>query len=234
MKKLGQGVEKYIVPHEEVKTSMVAQHYDDTKFKIVPSAVPQCRHDRTEARKQLLQLAGIPDNSKIAATVAPLVPRSRLKDTIWATDLLTCIRDDVHFFVFGRGPQRQRLKKFTSQTEAIGHVHFVESGCEGLALLPGVDFYWHSHLREPLAPAMLYAMNCAIPVVSVYGPGTAELIRHQETGFGVNFGARDEFARWTKYLLERTESGEQLARQGKESVQGRFTAKEFGEGYRRV
>ncbi len=233
IQKLAEGVEKYIVPHEEVKASMVAQRYDESKFEIVPTAVPDGLQ-KFPAREKLLQLAGLRDDSKLAATVAPLVARSRLKDTIWATDLLTCIRDDVHFFIFGRGSQRQRLEKFASQTEAGGHVHFVPVGAHAVDLLPGVDFFWQSHLREPLSASMLYAMKCGVPVVSVYGPGTAEVIRHQETGFAVNFGARDEFARWTKFLLEQTDSGQQLAIQGRDSVSGKFGIHQMAHGYRKV
>jgi len=77
----------------------------------------------------------------------------------------------------------------------------------------------------------MYAMHCGVPAISVYGPGTADVIGHQETGFAANFGARDEFARWTKYLLEQTESGNQLARQGKESLVGKFTVEQTAAGW---
>ena len=231
-KKLGEDVEKYIVTHEEVKKSMVAQRYDASKFEVVAgTTLSNPQSDRETARKQLLEIGGIPANSKIAATVAPLNPRSRLKDLIWATDLLTCIRDDVHLFIFGRGSQRWRLKKFASQTEAGHHIHFVDCEMDAVDLIPGVDFYWQSHLREPLSPALMYAMHCGVPAISVYGPGTADVIGHQETGFAANFGARDEFARWTKYLLEQTESGNQLARQGKESLVGKFTVEQTAAGW---
>ena len=46
------------------------------------------------------------------------------------------------------------------------------------------------------------------------GEETEELLVHQTTGMGVNLGARDEFARWTKYLIEQPDAARQLARQG--------------------
>ena len=81
-------------------------------------------------------------------------------------------------------------------------------------MLAGLDFYWHSHLIEPLPANLLAAMANGIPAISVYGPGTSEIIKHQETGFAVNFGARDEFARWTKYLIELPEQAAKLSSQG--------------------
>ena len=75
-------------------------------------------------------------------------------------------------------------------------------------------------------------MLSGVPVVSVYGPGTTELIQHQETGFATNVGARDEFARWTKFLLEQSEQGKQLADQGRASLEGKFPVSEMAAAYR--
>lgn len=231
-RRLGKPVLQYIVPHDEVRKSLVSHQYREDKISIVPNALGPSTLDREVARRKLVQLGGFGDDIHIAGAVAPLVPRSRLKDLIWATDLLTCIREDVHFFIFGRGSQRKRLEKFASQTEAGHHVHFVDSEIHAFELISGLDFFWQSHMNEPLPSAMHHAMQNGVPVVSVYGPGTSESIEHQETGFATNFGARDEFARWTKYLLEQTESGKQLADQGRASVEGKFSVTEMADGYR--
>lgn len=232
--RLGKDVQRYIVPHDEVRKSLVSHQYEDDRIQNIPSAIGQSSLDRVAARRKLVQLGGFGNHINIAGAVAPLVPRSRLKDLIWATDLLTCIRDDVHFFIFGRGPQRKRLEKFASQTEAGHHVHFVDSELHAFELIPGLDFFWQSHLNEPLPSAMQHAMQCEVPVVSVYGPGTTEFITPQENGFATNFGARDEFARWTKYLLEKTDSAKQLAEQGRASLDGKYPAAEMAKAYRDV
>ncbi len=231
-RRLGKSVQQYIVPHEEVKKSLVSHQYRENKISIVPNAIGMSSINREFARRKLIQLCGFGDNVRIAGAVAPLVPRSRLKDLIWATDLLTCIRDDFHFFIFGRGSQRERLERFAYQTEAGHHVHFVDSELVAFDLIPGLDFFWQSHFNEPLPSAMHHSMQNGVPIVSVYGPGTSESIEHQATGFATNFGARDEFARWTKYLLEQTVSGSQLARQGKESLLGEASPESMADGYR--
>ena len=217
-RKLARRVTKCIVSHEELRRSLLGQPYSDDQLSVIPSAIGCDNPSREVARRKLVQLGGFSEHVNIAGAVAPLVPRSRLKDLVWATDLLTCVRDDVYLFIFGRGSQRRRLERFAFQTEAGQHIHFVDSEIDAVALIPGLDFFWQSHLNEPLPSAMRYAMSHAIPVVSVYGPGTSELIEHQATGFATNFGARDEFARWTKYLLEQEESANQLAVQGQASI----------------
>lgn len=233
---LGKQVNKYIASHEEIYNSLVQHQYPEDKITVIPNSIPQHGPSPTPeaAKLSLAEICGIKGNVRVAGAVASLVPRSRLKDLIWATDLLTCIRSDFHFVIFGRGSQRKRLERFAFQTEAGQHVHFVDSELVATDLIPGLDFFWQSHLNEPRPPAMLHAMRCGIPVVSVYGSGTSELLTHQETGFATNFGARDEFARWTKYLLEQTESGRQLANQGRESLVGKFSVEEMVNSYRSV
>ena len=233
-RKLGTPVKHYIVPHEEVKKSLVSHQYPADKIEIVAGAIGASSVDPTIARRKLIQLIGFGEDINIAGAVAPLVPRSRLKDLIWATDLLTCIRDDVHFVIFGRGSQRKRLERFAFQTEAGDHIHFIDSEVHSFDLIPGLDFFWQSHLNEPLPSAMHHAMQNDVPIVSVFGPGTKELLTPQETGFAANFGARDEFARWTKFLLEKPDEARQLAEQGRASVEGKFPVAEMVDGYREL
>jgi len=75
-------------------------------------------------------------------------------------------------------------------------------------------------------------MANAVPVISVYGDGTQEAILHQQTGMAVNYGARDEFARWTKFLIEKTDAARQLADQGKAHVLETFPLEEMVSAYR--
>ena len=70
--------------------------------------------------------------------------------------------------------------------------------------------------------------------VSVAGPGIDEVLVPQTTGLATNFGARDEFARWTKYLIEQPHSAEQLARQGREHAERNFAAAKMVDAYREI
>ncbi len=128
----------------------------------------------------------------------------------------------MHLVIFGAGHQESRLRRFLSLTEATPFVHFLGTDPHAQSLINGVDFYWHSHLLEPLPSGLLQAMAGKIPVVSVYGPPTADLIVPQTTGLAASLGSRVEFARWTKYLIEQREAAAQLARQGRDHVLTRF------------
>ena len=233
--KISSGFEKIIVPHETVKQHMINEWYDDELFRVIRHSIEVDSYDltkpRSELKTRLRQRLNLPDTVHIAGTVAPLIAKNRLKDVIWACDLLTCIRDDFHLVIIGNGTQRERLLKFASQTESGSHVHLLGEPDDAASLMGGFDIYWQPHLNEPLPVNLIGAMAMGIPAISVFGSGTSEIIRHQETGFATNVGARDEFARWTKYLLELPDAAEKIAKQGQRFVTSNFLENDAAEQY---
>ncbi len=224
-------MEKVFVPHQSLKRSVVELGASDGKVAVAPNAAAALP-DRESARTKLLERMGLAGTSSIVAgTAADLVPATRMKDLIWATDLLNCIRDDFHLVIFGDGHQRQNLNRFAGFTEAQTHVHFLPPE-EAVGLIGALDVYWHSHLLYPLASPLLSAMASAVPVISVFGEGTQEIILHQQTAMAVNYGARDEFARWTKFLIEKPDAARQLAEQGKAHVLEKFLLEQMVSAYR--
>lgn len=210
-----------VVPHASVKTKLIECGKPEAQIEIIAnSAVLRQASEKSSIRKSLRKQLGLAQNSYLAGTVAPLVHRSRLKDLIWATDHLTCVRPDFHFLIIGSGSQLSRLQRFASLTEAGDHIHFLSR--PESPVIQGLDFYWHPHLQEPISGNLISAMASEIPSIAVYGEGTEEIIRHQETGFAVNFGARDEFARWTKFLIEKPKESLVLAQQGRQLVERSF------------
>ena len=110
-------------------------------------------------------------------------------------------------------------------------MHFLGLPESPESYLAAADFYWQSHLQNPLSCQLLAAMAMGVPAISVLGPGTEAVIQHQATGFATNFGARDEFARWTKYLIEQAEPASRLAQQGQDHVTKNFAFDPMLQGY---
>lgn len=243
--KLSETIETLIVPHPSVANDLADEGINarqtlivpngirvgDSSLKGRPAIIDRGALSRQDLRGRIREDLGLPDETKMAVTVAELEPRTRIKDLVWATDLMACVREDFHFAVIGTGRQLWRLRRFASQTEAKKHIHFLGMPDAPETFLAAADFYWHSHLQTPLPGPLLAAMAMGIPAISVLGPGTEGVIKHQETGFAVNFGARDEFARWTKYLIEQTEPGSRLALQGQQHVLNNFAFESMLQGY---
>lgn len=225
-------VDRFIIAHECLQNEFRIFGVAEEKFSIVSNGVGLSADEeantstngRQRGRALLMQETGLASSALIAVTSADLQPATRLKDLIWATDLLSCVRDDVHLVIMGEGSQHQNLLKFAACTEAADHIHFVGLPPAAIEMIGGADVFWNSHLQTPVPSGVLAAMNFGVPVISVYGPETSPLVIHQETGFAVNFGARDEFARWMKFLIEKPDSARQLGRQGQTHVRDSFAS----------
>ncbi|MEM7783847.1 MAG: glycosyltransferase family 4 protein [Planctomycetota bacterium] len=231
--RMSRRVEKMLVPHQSVKRHLVESGFREDRIGVIDNCFCHVsrQQNRVDARKQLHRLLGLNESTHVVGTVAQLHPQSRLKDQIWAIDLLKVLRDDVHLVVFGKGHQLKRLRRFAALTEAKSHIHLVGHPENSEQLLAGIDVYWHSHLRSPVCSNLLTALSMGIPAVSVFGDGTREIIRPQETGFGVNYGARNEFASWTRFLLDRPDDARQLAQQGRHFVRSNYAPEKMAEKY---
>ncbi len=226
--------EKFTVPHPVLRDIKLRDGIRDHRLVVVPTAAFHSPHDQNEARQLLRERFDLPPDSLVAGAFANFEPRTRMKDLIWAADLLAIIRDDFHFVLFGEGEQEDRLKKFLSQTEAAPIVHFAGTPPDAAKLLCGLNFFWNAHLLKPLDGILMSAMDANIPVVSVFGDGLKEIIIPQTTGLATNFGGRDEFARWTKYLIEMPDAASQLAAQGRAHVQKEFPLSQMIGGFEKI
>jgi len=115
--------------------------------------------------------------------IGRLWAQKRVKDAIWAADLLKVIRDDVHLLIVGDGPHRRRLELFRDQCEIGDRVHFLGARSDVPRLLPHLDLLWSSSAYEGQSNTIMEAMAAGLPVVATDIPGTRDLVVHDETGY---------------------------------------------------
>ena len=168
---------------------------------------PQRRGDARPAnattRRQLLAELGLPEDSRLVGLVGRLWPQKRVKDAIWAADLLKVIRDDVHLLVIGDGPQRDRLRRFRDQVRIADKVHFLGERSDVPRLMPHFDVLWSTSGYEGQSNVVLEAMAAGVPVVATDIPGTRELVSAGETGYLVPVGDRAGFRQVHRAAAER-------------------------------
>jgi len=170
-------------------------------FEIIPNAV-QPAVASTFTRAQLLALLGLPDRTRLVGLIGRLWRQKRVKDAIWAADLLKVIRDDVHLLILGDGPLRARLEKFRDQVRIRDRVHFLGHRDDVADLLPHFDVLLSTSGYEGQSNAILEAMAAAVPVVASDIPGTRDLVVPGETGYLAPVGDRAAFAGHINRLLD--------------------------------
>ena len=165
----------------------------------------------------------LPEQSRLVGLLGPLRLQKRVKDAIWAADLLKVIRDDVHLLVFGDGPHRDRLHRFRDQVVIADKVHFLGPRSDVPRWLPHFDVFWSTSAYEGQSNAIMEAMAAGVPVVASDIPGNRDLVVSGVTGYLVQVGHRAGFARWTNQLLDDAALRQRLGEAGRERI-----GREFG------
>ena len=193
------------------------------KIRVIPGGIRQSEPDGT-TRRQLLDELGLPESSRLIGYVGRLLPRKRVKDAIWATDLLKVIRDDVHLLILGDGPHCNRLHKFRDQVEIRDKVHFLGQRNDVARIMPHFDVLLSTAEYGGQSVAVMEAMAAAVPVVATATAGTGELVEHDRTGYLVPVGSRAEIAKHANYLLNDPERAERFGLAGRQRMLDHFGA----------
>jgi glycosyltransferase involved in cell wall biosynthesis len=182
-------------------------------------------------RPQLLDQLGLPQGVRLIGLIGRLWLQKRVKDAIWAADLLKVIRDDVHLLVIGDGPQRQRLLRFRDNCHIRDKVHFLGHREDALNLLPHFDVLWSTSMFEGQSNAILEAMAAGIPVVASDIPGTRDLVVPGETGYLVGVGDRANITRHTHRLLDDPALAARLGQAARQRAQSEFSVEKMIQSY---
>lgn len=194
---------------------------------VAPPARPMARADLVE-RWQL------PADAVLVGAAGKLNLASRLKDLVWAADMLKMVRDDVHLLIFGNGPLRDRFERFTRQVRIEDKVHFVGVHPRLADWLAGLDMFWSG--RDDVEPplSLLQAMAAGLPVIATDVPGSREVIEPGINGVMVPAGGRAALARATQTLLGDADSRQRLAAAARSRVLADYTVESMSEALERV
>jgi glycosyltransferase involved in cell wall biosynthesis len=207
------------------------------KFRIIPGGV-QPSHPSTTTRRQLLDELRLPENSHLIGLIDGLFLRNRIKDAIWAADLLKVVRKDVHLLIIGDGPHREQLRRFRDQVRITDFVHFLGLRGDLPRLMPHCDMLWSTSPHEDQSYVILEAMAAGVAVVACDTPGTRDLVLHRETGYLVPMGDRTGFARHTHLLFEDPALFDRLGKAAAERARREFSPNKmisrYAEMYRQI
>lgn len=204
------------------------------KIRVIPngigSEIQAAERDGT-TRRQLLDELGLPESSRLIGLVAHLWPRQRVKDAIWAADLLKTIRDDVHLLILGDGPHRNRLRKFRDQVEIRDKVHFLGHRNDVARIMSHFDLLMSTAAQGGQTSAIMEAMAAGVPVVATDSVGSRNLVQHDRTGYLVPMGSRVEIAKHANYLLDNDDRAKRFGQAGRQRTLDHFSAEAMIERY---
>jgi len=234
---LARKTDRIVVNSRGVRDFYIRHGLPTEKLEVIPNGVPPGQPSPV-TRQQLLAELGLPENCSLVGLIARLWPQKRVKDAIWAADLLKVIRDDVHLLIIGDGPQRDRLRRFRDQCQIRDKVHFLGHRDDVPRIVPHLDVLWSTSAYEGQSNAIMEAMAAGVPVAATDIPGTRELIEQGVSGFLFPVGDRASLARYTHKLLNDPELARRMGQAARQRMLAQFSVESmvsrYAELYRKV
>ena len=219
-----------VVNSAGVRDFYVANGLPAEKIHVISNGVPPATPSET-SRGQLLAELGLPEGSRLVGVVGGLRQQKRIKDAIWAADLLKVIRDDVHLLVIGDGPHGHRLRLFRDQVVIADKVHFLGPRAMCRACCRTSMPSGRPARCEGQSNAILEAMAAGVPVVATDIPGTRDLVLHGVTGYLAAVGHRAGLVRWTNLLLDDAALRQRLGEAARRRAADEFSVAAMVRGY---
>jgi len=219
--------ERIVTNSTGVKDFYVSHGLPAEKFVIIPNGIAPTPVSNAVTRAQLLAELNLPSSARLLGAVGRLWPQKRVKDLIWAADLLKTTRDDAHLLIVGDGPQRSRLERYRDQSLITERVHFLGERNDVPRLMQHFDVLWLGSEYEGQSNAILEAMTAAVPVIATDIPGNRDLIVDDVTGYLVPLGDRFEFTRRTHWLLDDEALRTRMGEAGRQRVLTEFTVEQM-------
>ena len=219
-----------VSPH--VRDFYVAGGLPAEKFDVISNGVPLVSGTIATAsssdaphRSALLAELGLSPDARLIVSLGALKQHKRLKDLIWATELLRNIRDDFHLLIVGDGPQREALLRYRNLVQLRDRVHFLGPRDDAAAILTQSDLLWLSSAYEGQPNSVMEALAAGVPVVATDIPGVRELVTNGEHGYLVPVGDRAALGRYANKLLNEPDLRAQFGAAGRERMQREFSVK---------
>jgi glycosyltransferase involved in cell wall biosynthesis len=204
---------RVIAISEAVRDALVADGVSPDRIVVVPSAVDlEGRSDPGPA--SLRRTLGLPENGRLAVSLAALTPEKEQSTLVAAAALLVRDLPDLHWVIVGEGPLRGVLEQRIAEAGLTDRFHLAGQLPDPHTVLAGADVFVLSSASEGLGSSILAAMALGVPVVATRVGGIPELLG---TGAGlmVSPGDASAFAAAVQRVLAEPDLRENLTTIGR-------------------
>lgn len=204
-----------------------------SKIKIIHNGIrlPEVRSDKMDALK--VEMKDF-DDDLLVLTVGRLVAQKGQDIFIESAAAVLEQFPNAHFFIAGDGEQRDNLQALIEKLGVASQVHLLGNRTDIPELLALADVFVLSSRYEGLPMTLLEALASETPVLSSNISGVADVIVHEQTGILVPPENVPALAEGIMHLLSEEPLRMQLAQNGKELVQMRFSLDRMAENYLKI
>lgn len=183
------------------------------------------------SREEFCRELKLPEGARLIMYVGRLAPQKRLKDLIWAMQILRQADPRAYLLIIGEGPQRGELELYAREVEVVRHIRFTGQRSDASSLLHLCDVFWLASEFEGMSNSLMEAMACGTPVVVSDIPPSRELVLHEQTGYVVNLGDSVGFSQYTARLIQDEALAGRIGQAAQQRMQQEFSVERMIENY---
>jgi glycosyltransferase involved in cell wall biosynthesis len=176
----------------------------------------------------------IPPGAKMVGYIGRLARQKRVKDLVWAMQLLKQLTDNVYFLIVGEGPEHDRLRRFAEHMGCDDLVRFAGHRDDTPQLMRLMNVLWLASDFEGMSNSIMEAMAAGVPVVASDIPPNRELVVDGQTGFLVKVGDSVGFAQFADRILADRDLARRLGAAAQQRMREEFSVAKMVAAHRRL
>ncbi|NOY30563.1 MAG: glycosyltransferase [Planctomycetes bacterium] len=208
------------------------QKHSNKQTVVIPPGVGAPTSDSLP-HDEFLELLSLPADARIVGMAGQLTRGRGLEEAIWCFELVRTLDERARLLIFGSGPDRHRLERFSRLASEPSAIRFLGYQENLERWLPHVEVFWQLG-SEPPPLAALEAMASQVPVVATDVQAHRQIIEAGRTGFLFPVASRAICARHTMRLLKDPEIASTTAKAAAEEVSRRFSRESFFRSYKEL
>ncbi len=204
------------------------------KFVIIPNGIESTIVNESRPtinRVTAMKRLEVAENRKLILAVGRLWPQKRIRDLIWAGELMGTLRQDTTLVIIGDGPQRDEMLRHRDAVSRPEFVRFAGARDDVQQLLPHADAFWIASEYEGQSNAVIEAMLAGVPVIASNIPGNRDLVIDGETGCLFELGDEAKLVEKTNALLNNPALAGKIASAAKQRIESEFTITAMVDGH---
>lgn len=207
---------RVIAISQAVRDALVADGVLPERIVLIPSAV-DIEDSPAPVRPSIRDALGLPENGRVAVSLASLTPEKDQSSMVAAAALLVRDLPDLHWVIAGEGPLRGQLEQRIAAAGLSERFHLLGQLPDPHTALAGADVCVLSSTSEGLGSSILAAMALGVPIVATRVGGIPDLLGNG-AGLMVSPGDPSGFASAVRRVLTEPELRERLIRIGREEA----------------
>ncbi|WP_404309353.1 glycosyltransferase family 4 protein [Neorhodopirellula lusitana] len=214
-----------------VRDFYAAHGLNASQFEIIPNGVPSgpdvTGNENPITREEAFAALAVDTNRKLIVAVGRLWPQKRVRDLIWAGELIATARQDTTLVIIGDGPQRGELLRHRDAVSQPAHVRFAGAREDVASLLPHADAFWIASEYEGQSNAVIEAMLAGVPVIASDIPGNRDLVIDGETGWLFKLGNEEQLVQHTIQVFDHPDRTSVITTAAKNRIESEFQVSEM-------